>query len=116
MLNRQKGAYTRVGTDRMVAWVIPQLDQGKSGEVTVEDAKLDDYMRALMKSEQLFIEPSSCAAFEGAIQAAKSPEIRAYIEANGLSDKMKNASHIVWATGGKLVPQPVRDVFMGTHL
>ena len=87
-----------------------------SGEVTVEDAKLYDYMRELMESEQLFIEPSSCAAFEGAVQAAKSAEIRWYIEACGLTDKMKNASHIVWATGGKLVPQPVRDVFMGTHL
>jgi D-serine dehydratase len=87
-----------------------------SGEVTVEDAKLYDYMRALWESEHLFIEPSSCAAFEGAVAAAKTDEFRAYIKDNGLSDKMKNASHIVWATGGKLVPQPVRDVFMGTHL
>ena len=87
-----------------------------SGEVTVEDAKLYDYMRALWESEHLFIEPSSCAAFEGAVAAAKADEFRAYIKENGLSDKMKNASHIVWATGGKLVPQPVRDVFMGTHL
>ena len=87
-----------------------------SGEVTIEDAKLYDYMRALMDSEQLFIEPSSCAAFEGAIAAAKAPEMKAYIDDSGLADKMDQASHIVWATGGKLVPQPVRDVFMGTHL
>jgi len=87
-----------------------------SGEVTVEDARLYDYMRALYDSEGLFIEPSSCAAFEGAIAAAKTPEMKAYIDDSGLADKMDQASHIVWATGGKLVPQPVRDVFMGTHL
>ena len=87
-----------------------------SGEVTVEDARLYDYMRALYDSESIFIEPSSCAAFEGAIAAAKTPEMKAYIDDSGLADKMDQASHIVWATGGKLVPQPVRDVFMGTHL
>ena len=87
-----------------------------SGEVTVEDARLYDYMRALYDSEGLFIEPSSCAAFEGAVAAGKAAEFRSYIEENGLTGKMDQASHIVWATGGKLVPQPVRDVFMGTHL
>ena len=56
------------------------------------------------------------AMTEGAIAAGKAPEMKTYIKANGLADKMDRASHIVWATGGKLVPQPVRDVFMGTHL
>ena len=37
-LKKQKGAYRRVGTDRMVAWVMPQLDQGKRGEVTVAES------------------------------------------------------------------------------
>jgi hypothetical protein len=38
MLKRQNGAYARVGTERIVAWVIPQLDHGKSGEVTVAES------------------------------------------------------------------------------
>ena len=38
MQKKQKGAYTNVGTDRMVAWVIPQLDQGTRGEVTVAES------------------------------------------------------------------------------
>jgi len=38
MLKKQKGAYARVGTDSIVACVIPQLDQGKRGEVTVAES------------------------------------------------------------------------------
>ena len=38
MLKRQKGAYTSVGTDKMVAWVMPQLDQGYRGDVTVAES------------------------------------------------------------------------------
>ena len=38
ILNMQKGAYTNVGTDSIVAWVIPQLDHGKRGEVTVAES------------------------------------------------------------------------------
>ena len=37
-LKKLKGAYTSVGTDRMVACVIPQLLQGKRGEVTVAES------------------------------------------------------------------------------
>ena len=87
-----------------------------SGEMTVEDYKLYDYMRALWKTENLFIEPSSCAAFEGPVQAAKAPEMEEYIESQGLTQKMMNASHIVWATGGILVPQEVREGFFDTYL
>ena len=34
----------------------------------------------------------------------------------GLSEALQNASHIVWATGGKLVPEEVRQAFYNTHL
>lgn len=38
ILKMQNGAYTSVGTESIVAWVIPQLDQGKRGEVTVDES------------------------------------------------------------------------------
>ena len=87
-----------------------------SGEATLEDAKIYEYMRDLYGSEGIFIEPSSCAAFEGPIQLAKAAEFKAYLYENGLADKMNNASHIAWATGGKLVPEDVRKAFMETYL
>ena len=87
-----------------------------SGEATLEDYKIYDYMRDLYYSEGIFIEPSSCAAFEGPIRLAKAAEFKAYLYENGLADKMNNASHIAWATGGKLVPEDVRKAFLETHL
>lgn len=87
-----------------------------TGEVTLEDYKIYDYMRDLRDSEGLFIEPSSCAGFEGPVQFAKNAAFAPYIEKYGLSEALQNASHIVWATGGKLVPADVRQAFYETHL
>ena len=87
-----------------------------TGEVTLEDYKIYDYMRDLRDTEGLFIEPSSCAGFEGPVQFVKDPAFAAYIEQCGLAEAMQNASHIVWATGGKLVPEDVRQAFYETYL
>ena len=66
-----------------------------SGGVTVADERLVPYLRALRETEGLFAEPSACAAFMGPARFA---------EAAG-----ENACHIVWATGGALVPQCERE-------
>ena len=87
-----------------------------TGEVTLEDYKIYDYMRDLRDTEGLFIEPSSCAGFEGPVQFVKNAAFAPYIEKYGLSEALQNATHIVWATGGKLVPEEVRQAFYETHL
>ena len=84
-----------------------------SGEMTVADHRLYDYMRALWQREEIFIEPSSCAAFQGVLDAANAPEMAAYIADHRLP--MENATHVAWATGGKLVPPQQRDIFFRTH-
>ena len=38
-----------------------------SGEFTVRDGKLYDYMRDLLEAEKIFLEPSACAAFQGPV-------------------------------------------------
>lgn len=86
-----------------------------AGEMTVEDYKLYDYMRALLDTEGIFIEPSSCAAFEGPMKLC-SREGEEYIGRHGLEDKMQNAIHIPWATGGRLVPEEIRKEYMSTYL
>ena len=86
-----------------------------SGEVTVEDARLYDYLRELWSSEEIFIEPSACAAFHG-VAALGSREMQGYIDSHHLREKLGNAAHIVWATGGKLVPEEMRQAFFQTYL
>lgn len=87
-----------------------------SGEFTVEDGKLYDYLRLLVKSEDVFIEPSSCSAFQGVKMFAESEEMKKYIEDNNLSDKLENITQIAWATGGSLVPDEQRKYFLEKHI
>ncbi len=77
-----------------------------SGEFTVNDDVLYDYLRMLYNSEDIKIEPSSCAAFEGPRRLLEYGRSKAYCEAHGLaSDVLENATQIAWATGGRLVPE-----------
>lgn len=87
-----------------------------SGAFTLQDAKLYDYMRDLLETEKIFIEPSACAAMEGVVKLTQAPETVGYLRDNGLAEHMENASHILWATGGSLVPEEIREEYIHTHL
>ncbi len=87
-----------------------------SGEFTIQDAKLYDYMRDLLGSEDIFLEPSACAAFQGPVRAMNSKETQEYMKAHNLTDKMEQATHIAWATGGSLVPEEIREEYKNTYL
>ena len=84
-----------------------------AGEFTVADARLYDYMRALLETENLFIEPSACASFIG---PSRFSSLDGFIDAQGLREKLQNATHIAWATGGRLVPEAEREKYKNTHL
>lgn len=73
-------------------------------------------MRDLLASEDIFIEPSACAAFQGPVNFMNSAECQKYIAENGLTDKMDNACHIAWATGGRLVPEAMKEEYKNTYL
>ena len=73
-----------------------------SGGVTVADERLVPYLRALRETESLFAEPSACAAFMGPARFAEAAAVL-----GGAAGE--NACHIVWATGGALVPQCERE-------
>ena len=67
------------------------MDPILSGEFTVHDKWLYEYMRALIKSENIFNEPSSCAAFEGPLKLNQYEETRGYLQEQGLLEKLPNA-------------------------
>ena len=91
------------------------MDSILSGIFTLEDYKLYDYLRCLDSSEHKRIEPSSCAAFEGAVTLMKHEESRKYIEGR-IGKNIENAYQICWATGGRMVPQEDMEKFLATHL
>lgn len=80
------------------------MDEIVSGSFTVEDEALVRYQKALEKCEGIFVEPSACAGFHGIMKLQESDEFIKYITENGLEKYMANASHIIWATGGGLMP------------
>ena len=87
-----------------------------SGEFTLEDRWLYEYMRMLCDREDIFIEPSSCAAFAGPVRLMDCDGTREYIQKHGLADRMDQAVQIVWATGGRLVPEEIREEYRNTRL
>lgn len=82
-----------------------------SGSYTVTDESLYVLLSALIDSENIYLEPSALAGIPGAIKLFKDEAGQKYIKANNLKDKMKNASHIAWATGGSMVPKNVMETY-----
>ena len=72
------------------------------GCYTIGDEKLYPFLAALADSEGIFIEPSSCASFTGPALVAQAAE---YLQSKGLAGKMSDVAHILWATGGNMVPE-----------
>lgn len=82
-----------------------------SGVYTVEDNKLYMLLSSLIDSEEIPLEPSACAGVIGASKLFSSESGLKYLENHNLSNKMPNATHIAWATGGSLVPKEVMDSY-----
>jgi D-serine dehydratase len=92
------------------------MDYLLGGVITIDDYKLYDYMRNLHETENIDIEPSACAAFEGFVKFETTDEGKEYIKRHNLENNMKNAVHIAWATGGSLVPEEINKQFLETYL
>lgn len=86
-----------------------------SGICTVADFRLYQYMRDLLETENIFIEPSSCAAFAG-LRYFWQPAMQKYLEQHNLIQQLPQAIHIAWATGGALVPEEIREQYQHTYL
>lgn len=83
---------------RLVGKTLETLIDGIS---TIDDEKLYGYLKALADTEDIWIEPSACATFDTIARVLKNAE---YLSMYHLGDKIKKATHILWATGGSMVP------------
>lgn len=73
-------------------------------------------MRRLKETENIFVEPSACAAFEGPVKITEYEEAKTYLESHRLTEKMEGAAHVAWATGGRLVPEEIRRGYEEMYL
>ncbi len=97
---------------RPSAFVGKVIETKLSGIATIEDRKLYDLMRMLLGTEDIFIEPSACAAFAAFLHEEK---MKNYIEKEGLVDKAEQITHIAWATGGNMVPPEMVAEYLVTY-
>lgn len=96
---------------RASGFVGKTLENLMSGSYTAKDEKLYVLLSTLIDSEDIYLEPSALAGIPGSIELFKDEAGQKYIENNNLKDKMKNASHIAWATGGSMVPKDVMEAY-----
>jgi D-serine dehydratase len=82
-----------------------------SGVYTVNDEELFKLLAVMKDEEGIKIEPSATPGLLGPIWLEGSNEGKAYVKANGLSDKLKFSTHIAWATGGLFVPEAMMQEF-----
>jgi D-serine dehydratase len=94
---------------RLVAGIMRHL---VSGIFTVADEDLFRFLYLLYREEKIRIEPSAAAGFAGPGFLLGSSRGRACLDAHGLSDRLDRGVHLVWTTGGCLVPMDEFSTFL----
>lgn len=90
---------------RMSAFVADVMKPMLSGVFTVADDDLFRWLWMAETTQSIRLEPSATAGFAGPEFVVKSTQGKAYQQAHGLSDKLAQATHVVWTTGGAFVPE-----------
>lgn len=81
-----------------------------SGCYTVTDEELFTSLGLAMESEELFLEPSAHAGMFGAMRLLQQGQ--SYLEKHALVNHLPQATHLVWATGGSMVPPTMRAAYL----
>ena len=76
-----------------------------SGCYSLEDWRMHRMLTQLSDCEGLKLEPSALAGMYGSVLVSKDAVLSGYPRAAGLTpETMAHATHLVWATGGSMVP------------
>ncbi|MGH0597863.1 D-serine ammonia-lyase [Bacillus mycoides] len=76
-----------------------------SGNYTVSDEELYRLLKELADTENIYLEPSALAGMIGPLNVCKAEN--EYLQKQQLTEKVKKGTHIVWGTGGSMVPEDV---------
>ncbi|MEN8643885.1 D-serine ammonia-lyase [Bacillus cereus group sp. BceL062] len=77
-----------------------------SGNYTVSDEELYRLLKELADTENINLEPSALAGMVGPVNVCKEDE---YLQKQQLTETVKKGTHIVWGTGGSMVPEDVMN-------
>ncbi|EGR4436746.1 D-serine ammonia-lyase [Vibrio cholerae] len=80
------------------------------GYLTISDERMYRLLGQLNEAENIQLEPSALAGMIGPIVVTKSVEYRARMQFDDTA--MGNATHLVWATGGGMVPAEEMDSYL----
>lgn len=85
-----------------------------SGIYTVSDEQLYKLLKKLVDTEGIHLEPSALAGMIGPMKLSE--EGSDYLMKMNAANNAKNGTHIVWATGGNMVPREMMDEYYQTGL
>lgn len=80
-----------------------------SGAYTVSDDELFKLLKDLADTEKIRLEPSALAGMIGPVKLWQQGHL--FLKEEHLLEKMENAVHIVWATGGSMVPDEIMEQY-----
>jgi D-serine dehydratase len=82
------------------------------GYYTLSDEHMYRLLRQLYRHEGIKLEPSALAGMLGPVVVSRATEYRQRMGLTGPC--MQNATHLVWATGGGMVPEAEMDAYLAT--
>lgn len=83
-----------------------------SGGYTLQDDSFRSLLTNLYQKENIFLEPAAVAGLAGPFKVLGSKAGKRYLAENKLQDKLNNATHIAWGTGGSMVPEDDKKIFV----
>jgi D-serine dehydratase len=80
-----------------------------SGIFTISDEVMFKLLKDLADSEGIYLEPSALAGMLGPVKLSEYGTN--YLAKHGLTEKASSAAHIVWGTGGSMVPKDILEEY-----
>lgn len=97
---------------RTSALVAKLMNHYFSGGYTLKDDTFKALLTNLYKQEDIFLEPAAVAGLAGPFKLLKASAGKAYLQKYQLEGKLENATHIAWGTGGSMVPEKDKHIFI----
>ncbi|PKH09698.1 D-serine ammonia-lyase [Moritella sp. Urea-trap-13] len=85
------------------------MERMLDGYITLTDADMYQLLGLVHETELLKLEPSALAGMPGIVHVTNNAD---YLERMQLTDKLVNATHLVWATGGGMVPEAEMTAYL----